>query len=172
MKKIRSLLSVMIVVSFLAACTFPTWLTYTNTAYGFRLQYPPGGSLVPGATAVAIRIQLPITPGTNLVEKYLDIDVQPGASPCESPLAAGYAPGFLTPTSLTINGLPWVRENSSEGAAGSIYDWTAYSTVSGSVCVSLTFVLHSHNPGVYVTPPPTFNLGAESLIFVSIVNTF
>jgi len=172
MKKIRTLFSLLIVLSFLAACTFPTWLTYTNTAYSFQLQYPPGGSLVPGATDTSARIQLPITAGTNLVEKYLDIAVQVGASPCESPLAEGYTPGSLTPTALTINGLSWVRESASEGAAGSFFDWTAYSTVSGSVCVSLTFVLHSHNPGVYATPPPTFNAGAESLIFVSIVNTF
>jgi hypothetical protein len=40
------------------------------------------------------------------------------------------------------------------------------------VCVSLTFVLHSHNPGVYVTPPPTFNRSAESFVFILIVDTF
>jgi hypothetical protein len=172
MKKMSPVLSMLVILSVLSACSFPTWLTYTNAAYGFLLKYPPGGSIVAGATDTSIRIQLPITPGTNLVEKYLEISVQDGVSTCESPLAAGYATGILTPTSMTINGLTWVREEASEGAAGSIFDWTAYSTVSGSVCVSLTFVLHSHNPGVYVTPPPTFNRSAESFVFILIVDTF
>jgi hypothetical protein len=152
----------------------PPWLTYINHAYGFELQYPPGaGGIVPGATDTSIRIQLPITPGTNLVEKYLDIDVQVGNSTCQSPEAAGYAPGYLTPVNLVINGLNWVRESSGEGAAGSMYDWTAYSTTSGNVCVSLTFVLHSHNPQVfYYNVPPTYNSTGESAVFGSIVSTF
>lgn len=172
MKRILGGFSILIVFTILAGCTFSGWSTYTSTAYGFQLQYPPGGSIDAGATDTSIRIQLPITAGTNLAEKYLNIDVQEGASTCESPLAAGYAPGFLTPVSLTINGLTWSRENSGEGAAGSLYEWTAYSTVSGSVCVTLSFVLHSHNPGMYAYPPPTFNESAESQVFVLIVDTF
>ena len=172
MNKLRVLAAFLVAVTFLSACNLPSWQTYTNSAYGFALQYPSGGTLQPGDTAVSARIQLPITAGTNLAEKYLDISVQDGAASCESPQASGYAPGTLTPTSLTINGLTWVKENASEGAAGSMYDWTAYSTQSGSICVSLTFVLHSHNPGVYTTPPPTFNYSSESSVFILIVNTF
>jgi len=172
MKRIAGRFTVLIALSVLTACTFPGWPTYTSTAYSFQLQYPPGGSIAPGATDTSIRIQLPISAGTNLAEKYLDIDVHDGAATCESPLASGYAPGVITPVSMTINGLTWVKENASEGAAGSHIDWTAYSTVRGSVCVALTFVLHSHNPGMYATPPPTFNRDAESAVFVEIVNTF
>ena len=164
-------ISILITFSVLTACSISSWSTYTNTAYGFSLQYPMGGTIQPGATDTAIRIQLPITLGTNLAEKYLDIAVQTGVPTCESPLAAGYTPA-PTPTSLTINGLSWVRESDSEGAAGSLFDWTAYSTVSGSVCVVLTFVLHSHNPAIYATPPPTFDRAAESSVFVLIVDTF
>ncbi|MGD0612382.1 MAG: hypothetical protein ABSB41_12790 [Anaerolineales bacterium] len=165
-------ISILTVLAVLAGCTFSGWPTYSNTAYGFQLQYPPGGSIAAGATDTSVRIQLPITSGTNLAEKYLDIDVQVGAPTCESPLAAGYAPGIITPVSMTINGLPWVKENASEGAAGSLFDWTAYSTVSGKVCVILTFVLHSHNPEMFATPPPTFDYPAESGVFILIVDTF
>jgi hypothetical protein len=172
MKTLMMFFCLLTVFSLLAACSLPTWSTYTNTAYGFRLQYPSGGSITSGATDTAIRIQLPIASGTNLSEKYLDIDVQNGVATCQSPLAAGYAPGYLTPVSMTISGLSWVKENAGEGAAGSTFDWTAYSTVSGSVCVSLSFVLHSHNPAIYATPPPTFDLPGESAVFILIVDTF
>ncbi len=167
--KILSLLGISIV---LAACSLPSWNTYTNHAYSFLLQYPAAGTIAPGATDTAIRIQLPITPGTNLAEKYLDISVQTGVATCESPLAAGYAPGTLTPTTLVINGLTWTKESAGEGAAGSQYDWTAYSTVSGIVCVSLTFVLHSHPPELFPTPPPVYDASTESGVFILIVDTF
>ncbi len=172
MGKLYKYVSFLIVVSVLAACSFPSWNTYVNHAYGFELQYPTAGSIDPGATDTAVRIQLPFTPGTNLVEKFLDIAVQTGVSTCESPYAAGYTPGSLTPTTQVINGLTWVEESSSEGAAGSRYDWTAYSTVNGIVCVSLTFILHSHPPELFPTPPPTFNQSAESAVFLLIVDTF
>jgi hypothetical protein len=172
MKNTAKVLLLIILMALLPACHLSSWLTYTNTAYGFELQYPPGGSLATGATDTAVRIDLPITPGTNLVEKYLEINVTDGAGTCESPLAAGYAPGTLTPTNLVINGNNFARVSASEGAAGSFYEWTAYSTVNGSVCVSLTFVLHSHNPGVYSTPPPTFDGPGESAVFNLIVETF
>jgi len=149
------------------------WLTYTNNAYGFLLQYPAGGGgLVSGATDTMARIQLPITHGTNLSEKFLDINVQLGPGICQSPEAEGYTPGYLTPVDLTINGLKWVQENFGQGAAGSMYQSSAYSTTSGVVCVSLTFVLHSHNPGAVNPSPPLFNQAQESAVFPEIVNTF
>ncbi len=172
MRKKTRFFSALIGIAMLAACSFPSWLTYTNHAYSFKLQYPPAGSIDPGATDTAIRIELPFTPGTNLVEKYVNINVQTSVSTCESPNAAGYAPGTLTPTTLVINGLTWVKESAGEGAAGSRYDWTAYSTVNGIVCVSLTFILHSHPPELYPTPPPAFNQSAELAIFILVVATF
>ncbi len=183
MKKLLFVFSIFITSSVLTACNLPTkppvlkspplpWLTYTNNAYNFQLQYPYAGSIVSGATDTSIRIQLPIIQGTNLVEKYLDINVQDGNATCQSPEAAGYAYGFITPVNLTINGLAWVEESSGEGAAGSMYDWTAYSTVNGSICVNLTFVLHSHNPMDFYTVPPTYNQTVESSVFIQIVDTF
>ncbi len=172
MKRIIYFLIVVIFLSVLPACNLSGWSTYTNTVYAFKLQYPSDGSLAPGDTSTYARIDLPITGGTNLAEKYLEINVSGGGGTCESPAADSYAPGSLTPTTLTINGLTWVREGSGEGAAGSIYQWTAYSTTHGSTCVSLTFVLHSHNPGSYSTPPPTFVESSESGVFETIVETF
>ncbi len=172
MKRFFGILSILVILPVLTACNLPSWSTYTNSTYGFQLQYPSGGSIAPGATDTNIRINLPFASGTNLQEKYLDISVVTGGGTCVSPETAGYAPGVLTPTTLTINGLPWTKENSGQGAAGSIYEWTAYSTVSGSVCVSLTFILHATNPEMYPTPPATFNETSESNVFILIVDTF
>jgi hypothetical protein len=171
MKNLVKLVAVFILVSILAACHLPSWYTYANTTYHFQLQFPPGGAVVTN-TPTAARIQLPIVAGTNLAEKYLDISVATGVFPCLSPEAAGYEPGSLTPVHLTINGLDWTKVSGGEGAAGSYYQWTGYSTGSGDICVSLTFVLHSHPPGVYSTPPPTFDEPAESAVFGLIVDTF
>jgi len=149
------------------------WLTYINNAYGFLLQYPAGGAgLISGATDTMARIQLPINQGTNLAEKYVDVAVQLGPAICQSPEAAGFAPGSLSPTNQSLAGLNWVQESFSQGAAGSEYQSSAYSTTSGNVCVSLTFVLHSHNPGAFSTPPPVFDQAQESAVFSQIVATF
>ena len=72
----------------------------------------------------------------------------------------------------TVNGRDWVKESAGEGAAGSTYAWTAYSTPAGSNCVSLTFVLHSRTPDAYPSPMPTFNEPTETSVFLQIVNTF
>jgi hypothetical protein len=172
MRQLLGILSILAILPALAPRNLPSWSTYTNSAHGFQLQYPAGGSIASGATDNNIRIDLPFASGTNLAEKYLNISVTSGTSTCESPQAAGYAPGSLTSTSSVINGLTWTKENATEGAAGSIYEWTAYSILSGNVCVSLTFILHSHNPEMYSTPPPTFNPLEESNVFVLIVGTF
>jgi hypothetical protein len=53
------------------------------------------------------------------------------------------------------------------------WDWTAYSTVKGTACISLTFILHSVNPGVYYpTPVPVFDMAVESAIFSTIMSTY
>ena len=173
MKKLLKILAVLISLSILAACYLPSWLTYTNTTYGFEFRYPPSSTLVTD-TPTSARIQLPIAAGTNLVEKYLDLSVDPGAMPCLSPYGDPYAPppGTLVTGTETIGGIYWVIEKASEGAMGSIYDWTAYSTSNGDTCVSLTFVFHSHHPDAYPTPLPEFNWDNEMLAVQLIVASF
>jgi hypothetical protein len=174
MKKLLKTLAILSVISILTGCYLPDWLTYTNATYGFEFKYPPSSTLVTDTPNFA-RIQLPITSGTNLAEKYLDVSSDPGAMPCLSPYGDPYAPppGTLVTGTQTINGIYWVIEKASEGAMGSIYQWTAYSTmIIGETCVSLTFVLHSHQADLYPTPLPEFNLAGESLVFQLIVSSF
>jgi len=152
------------------------WNLVVDNAYGFEYAYPVGGAGACGGSTANCEVHnsfwLPFTPGTNLVEKLMFVDVQVNPTTCQSPWTAGFAPGSLNPVNETFNGLNWVEETFEQGAAGNLYQYTAYSTSSGSVCVSMTFVLHSHTAGGMVTIPPTFNQAQESAIFPLIVYTF
>ncbi len=146
--------------------TTANWNTYQNVKYGFNFKFPPG-SAVTTQTDTAGRIFLPITSGTNLVEKYIDLTVIEGANPCKTP-----ASGVATSQNVTINGIAFLKETGSGVATGNIYDWVAYSTTKGNACVSLSFVLHSADLGSYTTPPAPFDRVAESAVFDTIMTTF
>ncbi len=120
------------------------------------------------------RIDLPFQPDTTLQEKYLEIDVNPvpADGACTSPFAAGYAPEAIQRETVDVDGKTFTRESGSEGAAGSTYQWVAYSTVRGQECASLTFILHATNAANYEVPPPEYEAQAESAKFEQIVSTF
>src|SRR5581483_10995728 len=120
------------------------WNIYQNVKYGFLFKFPPGSS-VTSQSDNSGRIYLPlVVQGTNLKEKYVDISVVEGAATCKSPYGSG---GVMSSQNVTINGIAFLKESATEGAVGNIYDWVGYSTVKGNACISLTFVLHSLNPG-------------------------
>ena len=74
---------------------------------------------------------------------------------------------------VTINGIQFLKESGNGAAAGNFYEFVAYSAKSdANNCVSLTFILHSTDPGNYTTPPPEFDKAAESAVFDLIINTF
>lgn len=134
--------------------------------YGFSFKFPPE-SVVTSQTDVAGRIFFPIAPGTNLVEKYVDVTVIEDADPCQTPTS-----GAATSEDVTINSIAFLKETGSGVATGNIYDWVAYSTTKSNACVSLTFVLHSAALENYATPPSPFNRVAESKVFDTIMTTF
>lgn len=142
------------------------WNTYQNTKYGFNFQFPPG-SIVTSQTDTAGRIFFPITAGTNLVEKYLDVTVVEDADPCQSP-----TDNAATSENVTLNSINFLKETGTGIATGNIYDWVGYSTTKDNACISMTFVLHSADLGNYTTPPSPFNRAAESAVFDTIMTTF
>jgi hypothetical protein len=73
---------------------------------------------------------------------------------------------------VVVNGITFLKQTGGDAGAGNIYEWVAYSTLRDNVCVSLDFILHSHNPGAYPTPPPVFDYAAESAVFGQIVETY
>jgi hypothetical protein len=147
------------------------WLTYTNNGYGFQLLYPPGSSTVAGGTVFFTSIDLPFAQGTNLDDKHLDMYVQAGSPTCQSPILE-FANTATTQANISMNGLNWVNQDKVAAPAIIATDWTSYSTTSGGVCVSLVFVLRSHNPPSGTGGPPAYNKAAESQVFLQIVNTF
>jgi photosystem II stability/assembly factor-like uncharacterized protein len=158
-----------------AASTPPTltpvpaqWLTYTNQQYGFQFMYPPDAQIV-DQSASSIKLNLPFTPGTNLVEKYLQNSVVENANPCQSPLSATSRPGSPTET-IVINGIPFLKQVGGDAAAGNLYEWVGYSTLHGNACISMDFMLHSL--GAIDPTPPNFDKAAESAVFTQIMSTF
>ena len=145
------------------------WEKYFNNKYGFEFKYPNGSS-ISDQSDVHARITIPvITTGTNLSEKYVDLSVLEGATTCKSPDIGGEA---TTSENITINGIQFFKEAGAGLGAGNIYEFVAYSTMSNTNCVSLTFILHSTNPGNYQTPPPEFDKAAESTVFDLLIKTF
>lgn len=144
------------------------WVTYQDAKYAFSFRIPPGSALS-GQSDNAGRVYVPIhTPGTNLREKYVDVSVVDGASTCKSP----YTSSMATSQNITLNGIAFLKETGFEGAAGNFYDWIAYSTTKGTSCISLTFVMHSIDPGVLTTPPPVYDKNDESAVFTTIMSTY
>jgi hypothetical protein len=141
-------------------------IVYQNAAYGYRISYPSSGAFTVN-TPTQQKIQLPFAPGTNLAEKYAQIDVSTSPPTCASSLGPA-----RTSQDVTVNGLSFVKQAGSEAAAGSLYDWTAYSAQNGTTCVSVGFVLRSLDPVAFPTPPPKFDAVAESAIFDRMIATF
>lgn len=145
------------------------WEKYFNEKYGFEFKYPKEGT-VSNQSDIHARITIPVDmSGTNLTEKYVDMSVLTGASTCKSPDVGGQP---SVTENITINNIQFLKETGTGVATGNIYDFVAYSTSSDGNCVSLTFVLHSTNPGNSQTPPPEFDKAAESAVFDTIIRTF
>lgn len=150
------------------------WKVYRNSAYQFEIMYPPEG-LLNEIDAMHARITLPIVSGTNLLEKYLLIDVgEEIASPeeCIDPLVADVDPSSTSNERVTIHTVEFLKQRGSEGDMGKYYNWESYSTISGNVCVRFTFVLNSFNPQNYSDPPPEFDKPAETAIYTQILVTY
>jgi hypothetical protein len=147
------------------------WQSFTDSDYGIALSFPPQGELVatqPGN----VRINLPFESGTNLQEKYLEIDLQRGGGECASPIASGYDPASIQREIAVINATEFMRQTGGEGAVGNYYSWQAYTTQRDEVCASLTFVLHSTNAMFYDPPLSEYDETAEAAVFADILGTF
>ncbi|HLO32867.1 MAG TPA: NBR1-Ig-like domain-containing protein [Anaerolineales bacterium] len=152
------------------ATTTTSSTTYQNTKYNFKFTLPSGAAIVGTPSDNVGEVSLPLVkPGTNLVDKTLKVNVVEGANPCASP----WAENPVTSETVTINGVQFTKQTGQGAAAGQRYDWTAYSTTTGTnACISLTFILHSSNLGNYPTPPPAFDMAAESAVIGTTMATY
>ena len=144
------------------------WLAYHDDSVGFSIQRPPTWQRVDSGTGPVV-FALQAAPGTNLIDKTMEIDVRPAAADCKQ---STYGGGAGAPAHVSVNGVEFVKEAGSGIAAGNIYDWKSYSSLRRATCITLTFVLHSSSSGVYPTEPVAFDRAAESAIFDEILDTF
>jgi hypothetical protein len=144
------------------------WPCYTSSwGVGFSFCYPPDAVLedIPPDGA---RIDLPVAPGTNLGEKWLDLIAIKGASTCD---ASNFPSGNPVTTS-TFNGVDFLTDQGADAGAGSVYEWISYAAMSGDTCVRMTFTLGSGNPLMYDPPIPEFDHDAETAVIDAILSTF
>jgi murein DD-endopeptidase MepM/ murein hydrolase activator NlpD len=145
------------------------WLTFTDVTFSFQFKYPPQGVIATGGSDSFTRIDLPFVAGTNLKEKYLEVNVAENVNPCLSPLPT---PPNQPSETVTINGITFLKQTGADANVGNLHQWVAYSTLRDNVCVSLDFFLHSLNPGNFATPPTVFDFAAESAVFDQIASTY
>jgi hypothetical protein len=143
------------------------WLAYHDDQGRFSIQRPLTWQQSDSGSG-QVEFVLPVAPGTTLVEKIMQIDVTVDATDCRESRYDGEA---TSSQKIAINGVRFLKEAGAGLGAGNIYEWTGYSTMKGSTCITITFVLHSANPGVYSTPPPAFDAVAESEIFNQMLDT-
>jgi hypothetical protein len=148
----------------------PAASAYQNAKYNFKFTLPSGAAIVSQTDNLG-RVSLPIvTGGTNLLEKYVQVNVEENKSPCTISPAVDGAP--TSTENVTINNFQFVKTTGQGVAAGNRYDWTSYATTSNNACISLAFILHSANPGNYSTPPPVFDSAKESAVIGTTISTF
>jgi len=143
---------------------------YHDDAAGFSIQYPSAWQRIDrGDYPVEFTLQVP--PGTNLLEKRMEIVIRQNAIDCQqSQYAGGPEGGF--PRVERINGVDFLLESMSGIATGNVYEWVSYSTMKDTTCITITFVLHSASSGVYATEPAPFDKAADSAIFTELINSF
>ncbi|HSM72514.1 MAG TPA: NBR1-Ig-like domain-containing protein [Anaerolineales bacterium] len=144
------------------------WPTYTNSTYGFQFKYPPQAQIY-NQFPESLLMNLPIIPGTNLSEKYLQTTVTQNSEICQSPLPQ---PPNGTSETVTINGITFLKQTGGDAGAGNFHDWVVYSTSRDNTCVSMSFILHYLNAGTSDPPQPEFDRAAESAVFTQMMSTF
>ena len=143
------------------------WQTYTNSTYGFQFKYPPQSEVF-NQFPKSLLMNLPIIPGTNLGEKYLEMSVTQNAGTCQSPIDTIHG----TSETVTINGISFLKQTGGDANVGNLHEVVAYSTARDNTCVSMGFVLHSLAAGNYDPPQLEFDRAAESAVFLQMMSTF
>lgn len=146
------------------------WMAYRDAIAGFSIQFPLTWQRQ-NPTGYPVVYTLTAAPGTTLLEKRLEINVTPEATQCKESTYDSAA-STTSPEDVTVAGIQFLKETGTGVAAGNIYDWTGYSTLKGTACVTITFVLHSASSGVYGTEPAPFDRASEWQVFDEILSTF
>jgi hypothetical protein len=153
------------------------WDILADDELGFAVAYPSGAVLTPGEGESRARISFPPDAATNVVEEILTLYGAVGAGPCSSPMAAGWGAVELTPETVVLNGISFLRQSHSGVAAGTSSVWVAYTTEREGRCVSLGYELRTFDPANldptrFPAPPATVDRRERVHSFEAIVATF
>lgn len=153
------------------------WGTYRSDVLGFGFAYPPSGTLAAGEGTAMATIEFALDPATNIVREVISVTGDSGADTCASPLAEGWEAVDLSPETVVLNGISFLRQTHSGVAAGTSSVWVAYSTERDGRCVSLGYELFTFDPANldptrFPTPPVTVDWRTKVESFEAIVATF
>ena len=153
------------------------WNTYRSDALGFGFAYPPSGTLAAGEGTALATIEFAADPATNVVREVISVSGDAGVDTCASPLAEGWTAEDLSPETVVLNGLSFVRQTHSGVAAGTSTIWAAYTTERDGRCVSLGYELSIFDPANldptrFPTTPVKVDWGAKVQGFEAVITTF
>ena len=153
------------------------WTTFSNDELGFTVAYPSAGRLAAGEGATLATINFPADPGMNVVEEIIKLSGGSHTDTCASPLAEGWASDELTPETVVLNGIVFLRQTHSGVAAGTSSIWVAYTTLREVRCVSLGYELRTFDPANldptrFPTPPAAVDWRERVQDFEAVVATF
>ena len=115
------------------------WITYSNEKYGYKINYPSEAQITLEKND-EIRIDLPpINSKTGFSDKYIIIKNKTNEI-CSNPMSTI----IKKVSDINLNGIIFIKEIGSEGAAGSIYDSISYSKKRNFKCFSLNLVIRSN----------------------------
>ncbi len=145
-----------------------TWL-YFNKKANFELELPKEAKVERDS-----KIVLPVTPNTNLREKYLVIGVEKSSDRFGECLINPAGIVIDKDEVVKINNIEFKKGKSTEGGMGHAYDSVIYSTIKEDKCIVLIFTLGSIDPRVFdpENRPKLFDQKSESKIFEQIISSF
>lgn len=132
-----------------------------------------GGNLDTTIVKFSIPKELVASENTNFNEAYLIVSksTKPDTiSKCASFGDLGNMTGIAE--SVTINGIQFSSHDTSEGAAGNLYDSKLYRTVHKSTCYELAMVTHTGNINNYDPPVTEFNQAEVMTILTPVLAGF
>ena len=126
-----------------------TWKTYSNTQPPFSIEYPANLSFststiptIDGPYLLALQFPKDIYFSTVLKD---EADVIVTASSTCSAVEQGGRVGYPTSTSISVNGMTFVKNEVNDVAAGNRYLVITYDTIQSGLCYRITFFNHGAN---------------------------
>ena len=126
-----------------------SWKSYSNTQPPFNIKYPANlafsTSTIPtidGPYLLALQFPKDIYFSTVLKDEAYVIVTASSTCPAVEP---GGRVGYPAPTSISVNGMTFVKNEVNDVAAGNRYLTITYDTIQNNLCYRITFFNHGAN---------------------------